>query len=280
MNNTLTSACVGGVDLLVRHGDAARTIIFLHGIGGRASSFAAVMQRWPVGPRLIAWDMPGYGGSTPLEVTWSTPRHYAARLVGLIEDLNAMPCDLIGQSLGGLIAGYAAAVMPAYRVHRRLVLVSPALGYKAPQTYPLPPALAQRLDDFEREGPEAFAAKRAARLVFDATNRPGPTAQVRAAMATLTREGHRAAVQALAAGDLLTMAASIAGEVLLLSGSDDVVTPLAGTKELHGRLAARSRTAGTSERVVEIPRTGHAAYLEAPDAFLAAVTAFLDGAAL
>jgi pimeloyl-ACP methyl ester carboxylesterase len=275
MSSPLKSDWVGGIDLLVRDGDPTRTIVFLHGIGGRASSFAEAMQRWPEGPRLIAWDMPGYGGSKPLKVKWATPRHYATKLCGLIEDLNVQSCDLVGQSLGGLIAGYAAAVMPEFRVHRRLVLVSPALGYKAPQTYPLPPALAQRLDDFEREGADAFAARRAARLVFDAANRPGPTQQVRAAMATLTREGHRAAVQALAVGNLMTMAASIRGSALLLSGSDDVVTPLAGTKGLLDALAKRPRATDVTERLVEIPRAGHAAYLEDPDAFVDSITSFL-----
>jgi pimeloyl-ACP methyl ester carboxylesterase len=273
-----TSRCVAGIDLLEREGDAARTIVFLHGIGGRASSFTDVMKRWPLGPRLIAWDMPGYGGSKPLTAKWATPRHFARRLVDLIEALNAQGCDLVGQSLGGLIAGTAAAVLPEYRVHRHLVLVSPALGYKAPQTYPLPSGLAQRLEDFEREGAEAFAAKRAARLVFDAAQKVGATEQVKAAMASLTSAGHRAAVQALASGDLLGTAPSIPGSVLLIAGSEDIITPLSGTKGLLTELAKRPRLACVSETLIELPRAGHAAYLEAPDEFVAAIATGLGGA--
>ena len=47
-------------------------VIFLHGIGGGAESFFFQLDAFAeAGYTAIAWNMPGYGGSTPLdEVTF------------------------------------------------------------------------------------------------------------------------------------------------------------------------------------------------------------------
>ncbi len=265
------------VDVLIRDGDAARTIVLLHGIGGRAESFAELMRRWPAGPRLVAWDMPGYGESKRFSRGgWTNATNHSAVLVSLIAELGASRVDIVGQSLGGLIAAYAAAVFPEFRVHRRLVLLSPALGYSAPPVDPLPPALVQRVADFRAEGAAAFAAKRAPRLVFDAANRPEIVEKVRASMASLSDDGHTDAVQVLAGGDLLALAPHIPGRVLLLSGIEDVVTPTAGTRGLLAEFAKRQRAPDVSEQLIEIPSAGHAAYLERPDDVIGSIATFLE----
>jgi pimeloyl-ACP methyl ester carboxylesterase len=148
---TLVSQRYAGIDVLVRDGDPANTVFLLHGIGGRASSFAEILRRWPAGPRVLAWDQPGYGASANHPAAWPTPTDYAAVLLRVLDGLGAAKVDLIGQSLGGLIAATFSAAHAA-RV-KRLVLVSPAHGYNTPVGGPLPPALAQRIADFQPSSP-------------------------------------------------------------------------------------------------------------------------------
>ena len=273
----LTSLTVAGIDLLVREGAPQETVVWLHGIGGRAASFAEVMRRWPVGPRLIAWDQPGYGGSACHPATWPTPADYGGVLLRVLNALDLAHADLIGQSLGGLIAATFSAMHPE-RV-RRLVLVSPAHGYGVPVGGTLPQLLEQRIADFQREGAGLFAAKRAPRLVFEGDQNPGVTAVVRQTMATLTDPGHSQAVKVLASGSIAAAVAILPHDVLLLSGADDVITPPAGTRSLYEALVQRGCSSVSSQRLEFIPRAGHAAYLERSDAVVSAVTAFVGGTA-
>ncbi len=265
---------VAGVDLLVREGAPEHTIVLLHGIGGRASSFAPLMRAWPKGPRMIAWDAPGYGRSPPLKMDWPLPDDYVWRLMAVIDELRLSRIHLIGQSLGALIAGDFAQ-RPKIG---RLVLMSPALGYGVPRGGPLTEALAKRCADFDTEGAAAFAAKRAARLVHDARRKPEIAEAVQTAMASLCDPGHVQAVRMLASGDLLAAAAKILCPVLLINGAQDVVTPVEGSRRLLSVLQARPRTPGLSEDLAVIEDAGHAVYLEQTAAVIAKAASFLGGA--
>jgi pimeloyl-ACP methyl ester carboxylesterase len=272
--HALTNDVVHGVNLLVRDGDAARTVVFLHGIGGRARSFADVFQRWPDGARLIAWDAPGYGPSKPIGKPWAAAKDYAAILRLVMDDLSIETADVVAQSLGCIVAG-SFATRHKDRV-RRLVLIAPAHGNREPAGS-LTQALAQRAADFTLEGAAAFAAKRAPRLVHAPELKRDIVVAVRDVMATLTDPGHTDAVRLLAGGDLPAHLARSTQPTLLLSGEDDQVTPLAGTKQLHDVLRARPLSQQIRADLVVIPDAGHAVYLEAPDAVIGAISSFLGG---
>ena len=48
-------------------GDPEQTpLVFLHGIGGAARAWRGQLEVFGDRYRALAWDMPGYGGSTPL----------------------------------------------------------------------------------------------------------------------------------------------------------------------------------------------------------------------
>ena len=120
---SLTELTSGGITALVRPGDAANAIVFLHGIGSRAASFAPLFERWQQGLMLLAWNAPGYAGSQPLPEDWPSALDYAERLNSLLEQQNLVSIDLVGHSLGCLIAGAFARRYPA-KV-RKLALLSP-----------------------------------------------------------------------------------------------------------------------------------------------------------
>jgi pimeloyl-ACP methyl ester carboxylesterase len=78
----------------------------LHGIGGGHLAFAPQLETLAqAGFRAVAWDMPGYGHSAPIEPY--TFKGLAERCIALIETLASpgkAPLTLVGHSMGGMVA--------------------------------------------------------------------------------------------------------------------------------------------------------------------------------
>jgi pimeloyl-ACP methyl ester carboxylesterase len=266
-----------GISFLVRPGDVDRTVVLLHGIGGHASGFSAMMRHWPTGPRLLAWDCPGYGASQPILAERPAPSDYARALAVALDELDVASISIMGQSLGALLAGAFATLFPN-RV-RSIVLMCPALGYRTLADSPLPDGLARRVTDFETEGASAFAEARASRLVHEPRRKPDVVETVRNSMAAISVAAHTQAVHALAQGDLIAAAASWRNRVLVLAGADDVITPRPGTERLFDTLRARPRNPGIREHLRIISDAGHAVFLEHPAEVAAVASTFIAGAA-
>jgi pimeloyl-ACP methyl ester carboxylesterase len=254
-----------GVDVLRRAGSQnGLPVVLLHGVGSNASSFAPLMEALDPSLDVYAWDAPGYGASQPLAMDAPHPSDYAIALTSMLDALALGRVVLVGHSLGALFAGSFAAAHPE-RV-AALALLSPALGYRVPIGGALPPNVQSRIDDLERLGPQAFAASRAARLVYSPDTKPEVLARTRSAMAALNQAGYAQAVRALGHGDLLADAATIAAPTCAAVGAEDVVTPPAGARALYAVLTHPSG-------YQEFAAAGHALPQEAP----VAVARLLEG---
>ncbi|RVT98742.1 alpha/beta hydrolase [Rhodovarius crocodyli] len=238
---------------LLRRPGPGPSLVLLHGIGSNAESWLPLIQALPTDWDVLAWWAPGYGASA--RVASPTPAAYAARLAAVLEALGLHQVGLLGHSLGCLFAGAFARLAPG-RV-ARLGFLSPALGYRVPAGAPLPPAVAARIADLEALGPAEFAARRAARLVFEPERKPQVLAAVRGAMAAVNPPGYADAVHALGAGDLAADAAALPFPALVAAGAEDVVTPPANARALHAALPVGSP-------LHLIPGAGHALPQEAP----------------
>jgi pimeloyl-ACP methyl ester carboxylesterase len=245
-----------GISFLRRAGQGP-TVVLLHGIGSHARSFAPLMAALPARLDVVAWNAPGYDASRPLPLLAPSPRDYATALGGLLDGLGLARIVLAGHSLGCLFAASFAAQHPA-RV-AALALLSPALGYKMAPGAVLPAAVQARIDDINVLGPEAFAAKRAARLVHEPQRKPQVLAAVRAAMAAVNPAGYGQAARALGAGDLVADLTLVEAPTLVAVGAEDVVTPPANARRA---CAALPRPAGYHE----IAHAGHALPQEDPAA--------------
>ncbi|WP_129445759.1 alpha/beta fold hydrolase, partial [Pseudomonas aeruginosa] len=134
-----------GAQLAIRECGQGPVVVLLHGIGSGSASWLHCAQRLAAGNRVIAWDAPGYGLSTPLPPARPKACDYAACLELLLDALGVESCLLVGHSLGALMATAYAAGIGAARV-RRLVLLSPAPCYFSAQLrYSFAHVLRQRL---------------------------------------------------------------------------------------------------------------------------------------
>jgi len=105
----------------------APALVLLHGIGSAGRSFEHQINAFSPRFKVLAWDAPGYGGSTELPVDHPTASDYAIELVKLLDERGIKRCHLLGHSLGCLIAARFMAIRPD-RV-QTLTLCSVATGH-------------------------------------------------------------------------------------------------------------------------------------------------------
>jgi pimeloyl-ACP methyl ester carboxylesterase len=237
-----------GIGYLRRRGSTNSTLVLLHGIGSNAGSFAPLLTGLPETIDAIAWDAPGYGQSKPLDISLPSPRDYAAVLAKFLDALDISSTTLAGHSLGALFAGSFARHYPD-RVSALALMPGAAL----------PDGVQSRIDEIRDLGPEAFAKKRAARLVGDPAARPEIIAAVAQAMGAVNPAGYVQAVYALGAGQLLADAAAVSVPSIVAVGTLDQITP---PKNARSTYAALANAVGYHE----VPGAGHALPQEEPEA--------------
>jgi pimeloyl-ACP methyl ester carboxylesterase len=255
----------GGANFSYLEAGSGPPLVLLHGIGSAAVSFRYQLEALSDRFRVVAWDAPGYGASTPLAVEHPDASDYAAALDAWLGALGIEHYHLAGQSLGTLIAARFAAEQPMRVLS--LTLASIARGHGR-----LPPPerqrlLAQRLDDLTQLGPQGMAAKRGPRLL-------GPLATeamrqtVIEIMARIRADGYAQAARMLSTGDITADLARLpAGlPIQIVVGQADVITPPAGNLEIAAAFPAASAHV--------IPGVGHALYLEKPEEFNRVVSDF------
>lgn len=240
-------------------------LVLLHGVGSASKSWraqvGALSSRW----RVVAWDAPGYGGSSALAQESPDAADYAQALAGLLDALGIARCHLVGHSLGCLIAARFARAHPERTLS--LTLASCALGHARLAAQERARLLESRIGDLKSLGAQGMAEKRGPRLLGPGAP-PSAVASVVRAMAAVNLRGYAQAAGMLSRGDLIGDIEALAPDlpVQFVWGTADVITPPAANEK-----AAAARPGA---RVATISDAGHACYVESPDAFNAAIDEF------
>jgi pimeloyl-ACP methyl ester carboxylesterase len=103
-----------GVDLAVHDSDpsGAKPAVFcLHAIGHGSSDFDAFRAAFAERYRVVAVDWPGHGASGP-DTHAADAQRYTALFTALVEQLDAKPLIVLGNSMGGAVAIRYAAAKP------------------------------------------------------------------------------------------------------------------------------------------------------------------------
>ncbi|WP_430447433.1 MAG: alpha/beta fold hydrolase [Pseudomonas piscis] len=228
-------------------------VVLLHGIGSTAASWLQVARQLASHARVIAWDAPGYGESSPLASPAPRAEDYAKRLGQMLDALQVERCLLVGHSLGALPALAYACTGGAHRIER-LALISPARGYGEAQRMQVGREVRQqRLDQLQYLGLAAIAQQRGPNLVS-----PRATAEARAwaqwNMARLNPQGYRQAIELLC-GDELLRHGTPAMPCTVHCGDVDQITPVASCQLIAQALGASFQV---------IADAGHASPIEQP----------------
>jgi len=238
------------------------TVLLLHDADGDHLSFAPQLETLAAaGWRAVAWDMPGYGRSAPVE-----PYGFKGLAQRCLLLLDALQCDevtLVGHGFGAMLALELALRAPM-RV-RSLVLCAggPPLDAAATAAW-VAPRLAGLDAGLDMAG---LAAQIVARDAGSAAL-PEGLQLARHAMARVPAATYRRALQALdsfvrGAPDFIRLHVP----TLFIGGEQDRCTPPEALLALAHVLA--------DARVQLLPGTGHWPQLENPDGFEEALLEFL-----
>jgi 3-oxoadipate enol-lactonase len=238
-------------------------VVFLHGLGGSRTAWEpqleALAGRW----RCVAWDLPGYGASPPVDgpLTFSA---LADAVAALLDALHVARAPLVGLSLGGMVALHTALGHPDRVSGMALLDTSPAFGgdgtdpdeWRAARLAPLeagrtPADMA--IDVLTAVGGPALAGRSLDTAV--------------AAMSRIPADGLRAAIDCLPTHDVRDRLGEIGVPTLVAVGELDEETPPAYSRMLADGIP------GASLEI--IAGAGHLSNLEQPDAVNRLLSEFL-----
>jgi pimeloyl-ACP methyl ester carboxylesterase len=270
---------VNGVELEVEeHGAGPRPFVLVHGFTGSRDDFAEMLPRLAERGRTVALDLRGHGGSTntgdPARYTIETLRD---DVLGALDALGIERCDLLGHSMGGMVALRLALDAPA-RV-ASLVLMDTAaapIDRAARRFFEVGAKIARE------QGMETLATLARAAAERDPNRPPSMVRTVERFGAERWWARQRAKLVAMdpvafgALGEALTDHAGVEdrlGELrcptLVLVGAQDAPF-LAPAQRMERAIRGAHR--------VVIPDAAHSPQFENADAWLAAVLAHLDRA--
>jgi 3-oxoadipate enol-lactonase len=270
-------------------GDGATTVLMLHGIGGGHLAFAPQVETLAyVGYRAVAWDMPGYGYSAPIEpYTFKGLAEACIRLIDALVGEREDPAPgcpkpdqpprgaatraaaerggsvvLLGHSLGGMVAQEVVARRPD-KVSK-LVLCGTSAAFGRRSDGKSAEAWAQQFI-VQRTAPldaGQSMADLAAQLVPKMVGPAALPEGVRLAeqcMARVPAATYRRVLDCLVTFDRQAELAQIGVPTLLVGGEFDRVAAPSVMQQMAQQIPRA--------RYVEMPGVGHLMNLEAPDAF-------------
>ncbi len=251
------------------------TVLMLHGIGGGHLAFAPQVETLASsGYRAVAWDMPGYGHSAPVE-----PYNFkglAGRCVALIEALmaaspaqadddNGSGVVLVGHSMGGMVAQEVVARRP--ELVSKLVLCGTSPSFGKPDGDWQREFIAQRTAPLDAGQTMAEMAAVLVPQMIGPGSLPEGVRLAEHCMARVSPATYRRALAALVTFDRRESLAHIRVPTLLIAGEYDRNAPPQVMKKMAAGIA--------NSTYLELPGIGHLQNLEAPEAFDSAVLNFL-----
>ncbi len=230
------------------------TVLMLHGIGG--------------GHVAVAWDMPGYGHSAPIEPY--TFKGLAQSCIDLIDALQCAHVVLLGHSMGGMVAQEVVARRPD-RVSRLVLCgTSAAFGKRTDgrsadawaQQF-----IAQRTAPLDAGQSMAEVAQRLVPQMVGPGSLPEGLRLAEHCMAGVPAATYRRALDCLVTFDRQAALSAIGVPTLLIGGEFDRVAAPAVMKQMAEVIP--------DARYAELKGIGHLMNLEAPDDFDALLLDFL-----
>lgn len=251
----MPTAQLHGTEIYYEDHGSGEPVVMSHGYGSTSAMWQGQVAPLTERYRLITWDMRGHGGTdSPAEQSSYSEAHTVEDLAALLRYLGIERAVIGGLSLGGYMSLAFNLAHP--EMVEALILCDTGPGYRNPKG---------------REAWNETAFKRAERFEQQGLEALGRSPEVEA-----VRSRHRSAEGlAKAARGMLAQFDSrviesldgIAVPTLIIVGAND--TPfLAGTDYMANKIPGA--------RKVVIPDAGHAANIDQPEAFNAAVLSFLD----
>ncbi|BCW87907.1 AB hydrolase superfamily protein YdjP [Alphaproteobacteria bacterium SO-S41] len=243
-----------GVDLYYEVHGSGPVLLLTHGYSATSQMWRGQIEALAKDHTLVLWDMRGHGQSDyPEDQSAYSEVATVADMAALLDEVDAKRAIVGGLSLGGYMSLAFNRVYPE-RV-RALLIIDTGPGFRKDEARDAWNANALKTaEDFETNG--LARLERASPEMRTSTHRSA-VGLAKAARGMLSQRN----------GDVLASLPSVAVPSLVLVGSEDKPF-LAATDYMAAKIPG-------AEKVV-IDGAGHAANIDRPEAFNAAVTDFLN----
>ena len=235
---------------------AGPTVLMLHGIGGGHLSFAPQVETLASsGYRAVAWDMPGYGRSAPIE-----PYNFkglAQSCITLIEALKCGDVVLVGHSMGGMVAQEVMARRP--ELVSKLVLCGTSPSFGKPDGEWQREFIVQRTAPLDAGKSMAELAEVLVPQIVGPGSLPEGVRLATHCMSLVPASTYRRALEALVTFDRRANLPLIQIPTLVVAGEHDPNAPPSMMKKMADAIARST--------YLEMRGIGHLQNLEAPDEF-------------
>ena len=240
------------------------TIVFLHGIGTDSEGFLLQLEFFAdAGYRAVAWDMPGYGKTAPLDKI--TFLRLAELLHQLLDDLNVPSVHLVGHSIGGMIAQQFSRTGQNRLITMTLAQTSPAFGNKGGDFQKK--FVADRLRPIQEGKSMADIVEEVLPGLIGTAPDPAGLSLARTCMGKVPSDSYVALVNCLVTFEGRDHLPLITVPTLVLAGEHDTNAPKVMMEKMSQKIPG-------AEFAV-ISGVGHLAPLEKPDTFNQVVLDFL-----
>ena len=244
---------------------AGPTVLMLHGIGGGHLAFAPQVEALASsGYRAVAWDMPGYGHSAPIEPY--TFKGLAQSCIRLIESLQCGAVTLLGHSMGGMVAQEVIARRP--ELVDKLVLAGTSPSFGKPDGDWQQQFISQRTAPLDAGKSMADLAEILVPQMVGPGSLPEGVRLATVCMGQVNPATYRRALEALVTFDRRANLGHIVVPTLLLAGEHDKNAPPAVMKKMAAAIPGST--------YLELHGIGHLQNLEAPDEFDGLLLNFLE----
>ena len=262
---------IGGVELAYEDvGDGERPFVLVHGLTGFRDDFRDVLPALARFGRTIIYDLRGHGSSArAADATAYSFRQLVDDLAELLDALGIDSCDLLGHSLGGMIALRFALAHP--RRTASLVLMDTAA--RAPDHMPRAP-LAAAGAIARSDGMETLAVLLRGRGADDPT-RPEAERRLERELGEAFWERRHRRLVATDPEALAVLALELVDQQPLTDRLHEIMSPtlvIVGEQDVSFLAPARELARGIAgARLVIVPSAAHSPQIENPSAWLAAI---------
>ena len=254
---------IGALNVARTEGHGGAPLLLLHPVALDLTWYGPQFDAFGQQRDVIAFDMPGHGQSDDL----SSPPSFdimALAVEAVLEAFNGAPADVVGVSVGGMIAQTFALRRPD--LVRSLRLVATLCTFPAE----VRPVLRERARVAREEGMAKIAELSNERWFTPAfrARRPDMMERTRRSLLQQSGEFHAGMWEMIAGLELETEIRKIACPTLVVTGAADVNAPPVAAEQIARAIP------GASLHIM--PGLGHFPPFEAPDAFNTILRAFLN----
>ena len=237
-------------------------ILFLHGFNGSSKSWAYQFDYFKNKRSIIAVDAPGFGQSDPADLDMLSIAHI---VYNLLRSINIVRCDLVGHSMGGMLAQIMASQYNS--LINKVILSCTHKGYALLKGSPLREPYRLRLEQRKKMSDEKFGQLRIQKMLPELKNE-----EIFKFLSLISAEINEGSIQsggmAMQTVDTTDYLSKLNQDCLILKGSKDIVVSNERSYELEKLLK--------HAKIKELQNVGHAPYCEDANTFNGEVENFLQ----